>query len=168
MTPAMVLDTNVLEHAFNPVVNGDGHVENLLKKFTQQRKKLCLDRPAAGKKSRILEEYDHRLQFHKKKIAEQGQMTQWLRYILVLADREDTPVNLADGLGVRVAGHMDRVQAERSDQLFVYVACRLNSVMVSNNSRHVTDLRTELRRAARSVHNNETDFVSSIEAEASM
>jgi hypothetical protein len=168
MTPAMVIDTNVIEHVFDSVVNGDGHVERFFQKFTRQKKALCLDRPPDGQKSRILSEYQHRMQFHARQIDEHGQMTQWLRYIFVLADRIDTPVNLADALGRNVAQHMNRVQAERSDQIFVYVACRLDSVMVSNNTRHVTNLRPQLRRAARSVHSNNTDFVSSSDAEASM
>jgi len=63
---------------------------------------------------------------------------------------------------------MNRVRAERSDQVFVYVACVLNSVMVSNDARHVTNLRSGLRQAARTVGSNDTDFLSSLQAEARM
>jgi hypothetical protein len=168
MTEAMVIDTNVLEHVFDAARNADGHLERLLRKFAEQKRKLCLDRPVAGGQSRIMGEYNHRLQFHLKAIHEQGHIAQWLRYLLLLAERVDAPVNLSDALGTRVAAQMNRVRAERSDQVFVYIACVLDSVMVSNNSRHVTDLRRALRRCARSVGSDNTDFLSSPQAEAAM
>ena len=168
MTEAMVIDTNVLEHVFDPSRNADGHLERLLRKFSEQTRKLCIDRPVAGRKSRIIQEYNHRLQFHLKAMDERGQLAQWLRYLLVLAERVDAPANLRDGLGSRLVPKMNRVGAERSDQVFVYVACVLDSVMVSNNSRHVTDLRLDLRRCARSIGSNNTDFLSSVQAEAVM
>lgn len=168
MTEAMVIDTNILEHTFHPVINGDGHVDRLLRKFAEQKRKLCIDRPAAKGKSRILAEYEHRLQFHLKAMEERGQVAIWLRYLVVLAERVDTPVDLSDQLGSLLVPQMDKVGAERSDQVFVYVACALDSVMVSNNAVHVTDIRRGLRRAARKVRSNNTDFLSSLEAEAGM
>jgi len=168
MTEAMVIDTNVLEHVFHPIINADGHVERLLRKFSEQRRKLCTDRPSGTQRSRVMEEYKHRLQFHLRGMQERGQVTQWLRYVLVLAERVDTPVDLSDNLGRSVVPQMDSVGAERSDQIFVYVACKLDSVMVSNNSRHVTDIKVGLRRAARKVGSNNTEFLSSTEAEVAM
>ena len=163
-----MIDTNVLEHAFDVAKNSDGHLDRLLRKFAEQKRKLCLDRPVGGRQSRIMEEYNHRLQFHLKAMHEQGQILQWLRYLLVHAERLDVPVDLSDALGSCLVPQMNRVLAERSDQLFVYVACALDSVMVSNNSRHVTDLRPGLRRCARRAGCNNTDFLSSLQAEAAM
>lgn len=168
MTDAMVVDTNVLEHVFHPVINGDGHVDRLLRKFSEQKRKLCTDRPPASQRSRIMDEYNHRLRFHLRAMEERGQVTQWLRYLLVLAERVDTPVDLSDKLGGLIVPQMDAVGAERSDQVFVYVACALNSVMISNNAQHVTDIRTELRRAARKIRSRDTDFLTSQQAEAGM
>lgn len=168
MTEAMVIDTNVLEHVFNPEINHDHHIERLLKKFAEQRRKLCIDRPKPTQKSRIIGEYESRLQFHLRALEDQGHIAQWFRYLLVLAERVDTPVDLTDNLGAQIVGHMKSVGAEVTDRIFVYVACNLDSVMVSNNSRHVTNLRRELRRAARRVGSKSTDFLSSVEAEADM
>ncbi len=164
----MVVDTNVLEHCFDPVRNADEHLESLLRKFAQQRRKLCVDHARPNQKSRIMAEYEHRLQFRLRALEERGQIAQWLRYLLVLAEKVTTPVDLSDKLGTSLAAEMNRVGAERSDQLFVYVACALDSVMVSNNARHVTDIRTGLRRAARKVGSNSTDFLTSMQAEAAM
>jgi hypothetical protein len=168
MTEAMVVDTNVLEHVFDPIMNGDGHVERLLRKFTEQRRKLCVDTPTTNQKSTIIAEYEHRLQSRWKTMDEQGQIIQWLRYIVIYAERVGTAVDLADRLGKLIVPQMNRVGAERSDQRFVYVACALNSVMISNNARHVTNLRTGLRKAARKIHCTDTDFLTSQEAEAGM
>lgn len=168
MTEGLVVDTNVLEHVFNRDINADGHLDRLLRKFSEQRRKLCIDRPPASRKSRIIDEYNHRLQFHLREMDELNQVTYWLRYLLVLAERVDTPVDLSDELGNLIVPQMDAVGAERSDQVFVYVACALNSVMISNNARHVTDIRTGLRKAARKVRSRDTDFVTSQQAEAGM
>ena len=169
MTEAMVVDTNILEHVFDPTINGDGHVDSLLRKFSEQRRKLCVDRPPENQRSRILNEYKHRLDFHSRQIEERGQLAQWLRYLVEYAERVDTIVDLSDRLGGLLVPLMDRVRAERSDQVFVYVACALDSVMVSNNRRHVTDLRKVLRRAARTaVGSKQTDFISSLQAEAAL
>src|SRR5690242_743953 len=119
ITEAMVIDTNVLEHAFHPVINRDGHVDRLLRKFAEQKRKLCIDRPSQNGKSRILAEYDHRLQFHLRAMEERGQIAIWLRYLVVLAERVDIPVDLSDRLGCLVVPQMDEVRAERSDQVFV-------------------------------------------------
>jgi hypothetical protein len=168
MTAALVIDTNVIEHVFDPVKNGDGHIDSFLRKFSEQKRKLCIDKVGAGQKSRIIDEYRSRLEHHLKGIAERGLLLQWLRYVLVLAERIEAPVNLGDSLGKRIAPTMNRVRAERSDQVFVYVACVLDSVMVSNNSRHVTDLRSALLQCARHVGSRNTDFLSSLQAEAAM
>lgn len=168
MTPALVIDTNVLEHALDPARNSDGHLERLLRKFSEQRRKLCVDRVAPNGGSRIIAEYKHRLESRLRGMDEQGQIIQWLRYLMDYAERVETTVNLADRLGKLIVPQMNRVLAERSDHRFVYVACALNSVMVSNNARHVTDIRSGLRRAARKVGSNSTDFLSSLQAEVTM
>ena len=168
MTEAMVIDTNVLEHVFDPANNTNGHIERFLEKFTRQRKKLCIDGVDGSGKSRILDEYKHRLGARLSKMDEQDRLLHCLRYFLLQADRVAAQVNLADGLGSCLVPKMNRVMAERSDQVFVYVACALDSVMVSNNRRHVTDLRQGLRQCARKARSNNSDFVSSVDAEAAM
>ena len=168
MTEAMVIDTNVLEHVFDPAMNVGGHIGELLRKFSEQKKKLCIDRPVGSRKSRMIQEYQHRLQSRLDAIDQQDQLYEWLRYVIVLAERVDTPVNLADVLGHCLVPQLNRVRAERSDQVFVYVACVLDSVMISNNSRHVTNLRPGLRRCARRAGSSNTDFLSSLQAEAAM
>ncbi len=168
MTEALVIDTNVIEHVFNPAMNVNGHIESLLRKFSEQRRKLCLDRPKEGKQSRIFAEYQHRLQFYSKKMEDIGLVSHWIRYLVLFADRIDAPVDLSDKLGKHFVPAMKAVKAETSDQIFVYVACALDSVMVSNNSLHVTDIREHLQAAAQKVGSHNTDFISSIEADAAM
>ena len=72
MTAALVIDTNVIEHVFDPVKNGDGHIDSFLRKFSEQKRKLCIDKVGAGQKSRIIDEYRSRLEHHLKGIAERG------------------------------------------------------------------------------------------------
>ena len=168
MTEAMVIDTNVLEHVLDPVINSDEHLDRLLRKFSEQRRKLCIDSLSQNRGSKILNEYNNRLQSRWKAMDERGQVAQWIRYVILYAERLATPVDLSDGLGSNIVPHMNRVGADRTDQTFVYVACKLNSVMVSNNARHITDLRSKLRRAAHRIRSNDTDFLSSVQAEDRM
>jgi len=172
MTDTLVIDTNVLEYLFDDAAhNADGHIDVLLKAITEKKKRIGLDRPAGTQNSRILAEYGHRLKQHLKQMAEQGLRTQWLRYIVVFAERAEVSVNLSDGLGVCISsaiGHRSKVHAETSDQIFVYVACVLDCEMVSDNSSHITNHSKLLRKCAKGLGSGNTDFISSQAAAAAI
>ena len=165
MTDALVIDTCVLEHLFNPVWNGDEHIDRLLKKIAQRSKKICMDRPVGTRKSRMLQEYEHRLQGWWAKPDGKNRL-QWLRYVVYQGGRLPVEVNLADGLGCCVVPHLNRVRAERSDHVFVYAACASNSSMISNNARHITNLSQDLCKCARTHGSRNTEFICSAEAES--
>lgn len=168
MTEALVVDTNVLEHVFHPTINRDGHINSFLRKFALQKRKLCVDKPKGQQSGRIIREYKHRLQFHRRALDEEQHVLQWLRYLLEFAERVDAHVDFASPLGKSVCQEMDKVKAERSDQVFVYVACALDSVMVSNNTKHVTGIRAQLKACAQKAGSHRTDFVSSTHANGEM
>ena len=168
MTESNVVDTNVLEHVFEPTINANRHIDRLLEKFVAQKRILCIDSPPEKTKSRIIAEYNNRLKERLKTMDEQDQRVIWLRYLLLYADRRTIAVDLSDQLGYQIVPHMDKVGAERSDQVFVYVACALDCVMISNNKNHITNLRAKLRKAARKHGSDNTDFLSSTDAEAGM
>lgn len=165
MTESIVVDTCVLEHLFNPDWNGDEHIDRLLEKIVRQTKRICMDKPAGTRKSRMLQEYEHRMQEHWQHATERGNCLQWLRYIIYLGERLETQVNLADELGSCVVPHLNRAGAERSDHVFVYVACALDSSMISNNAAHITDQASQFRRCARRYGSRHTEFLCSAEAE---
>jgi hypothetical protein len=61
---------------------------------------------------------------------------------------------------------MDVVEAERSDQLIVFVACMLDSLCISNNYEHITDHEKSFVECAKRHVNNDPKFVKSMEAPA--
>ena len=165
MTEAIVVDTCVLEHLFHPGWNSDEHIDRLLEKIVRHKKRICLDEPVGTRKSRMLQEYEHRMQDHWAHASERGNCLQWLRYLIYQGERLQTRVDLADALGRCLVPHLNRVSAERSDHVFVYVACALDSSMISNNARHITDPGHHFRQCARKAGHDHTEFVSSSEAE---
>jgi hypothetical protein len=164
MTEAIVVDTCVLEHLFNPDWNGNEHIDRLLRGIVRLNKKICMDRPAGTGKARMLQEYEHRLQ-HRWSQPDEKNRLQWLRYVVYQGERLYADVNLRDALGCCVVPHLNRVRAERSDHVFVYVACALDSSMISNNATHITNQHTEFRRCARRHGSRSTEFICSAEAE---
>jgi len=151
-------------------VNHDGHIDRLLEKVAGQSKKICIDEPVGTRKSRIIQEYEHRLQNRWKQANERGNCLQWLRYVTQYAERRYTPVDLSNGLGSCIEskiGYSTKVKAEDSDQVFVYVASALDSLMISNNRNHITNHAANLRKCAKHQGSHNTDFVSSVVAEAS-
>jgi hypothetical protein len=165
MTDAIVVDTCVLEHLFNPDWNGDEHIDRLLEKIARRGKQICMDTPNGTRKSRMLQEYEHRMQPFWKRATERGNCLQWLRYVIYQGQRLYAEVDLRDPLGCCVVPHLNRVNAERSDHIFVYVACALDSFMISNNHRHITSQRNQFCRCARRHGSNNTEFVNSVYAE---
>lgn len=172
MTQVIVIDTNVLEYLFDDAThNSDGHIDSFLEAFVSKGKGLGLDSERDGKDSRILREYQNRLQYHIKQASEHGQRTNWLRYVLLNAPRVLAPVDLSDGLGKAISGvigHMTCVKAETRDQRMVYVGIALDCVLVSDNPAHITNHATGLRRCARKNGSSNADFVSSAVAAASI
>jgi len=124
-----------------------------------------MDEPVGTRKSRMLQEYEHRMQDHWGQATERGNRLQWLRYVIYQGERFHTRVDLADALGSCIVPHLNRVAAERSDHVFVYVACALDSSMISNNHRHITDQGHLFRRCARRQGSHNTEFISSVDAE---
>jgi hypothetical protein len=163
MTEAIVVDTCVLEHLFNPDWNGDGHIDFLLSGIVRLNKKICVDRPAGTRKSRILQEYEHRLQ-HRWSQPDEKNRLQWLRYVVYQGERLYAEVNLRDALGCCIVAQLNRVSAERSDHVFVYVACALDSSMISNNAKHITTQAAGFCRCARRDGSDNTEFINSAAA----
>ncbi len=152
----ITIDTNVFEHLFHPPDNVGGHIDILLRHLVERRVVLCLD-----KKGRMFGEYNHRLAPILKRLDETEKLN-LLRYFILFAERRLEPVDFGDALMVAIEGAIRF--AERSDHIFVYVAISSDSILVSNNLKHITDHRYKLKRCATKHGSETTDFVSSRDA----
>jgi hypothetical protein len=155
----VTVDTNVFVHLFNPQNNVDGHIDKLLGSLVDRRATLCVD--ATG---RMKGEYITHVVPLIKKASEETLEVYWLRYFMEYNEWHSIPVDFGDQLMVSIRRVL--MIAERSDHVFVYVAIGSNTVLVSNNPKHITNYRNELRKSARRYGSKSTDFVSSLQAVA--
>jgi hypothetical protein len=155
----VTVDTNVFVHLFNPRNNVDEHIDKLLGSLVDRRATLCVD-----DKGRMKGEYITHVVPLIRKAADQTLKVYWLRYLMEYNEWHSIPVDFGDELMVSIRRLL--VIAERSDHVFVYVAIGSNTVLVSNNPKHITNYRNELRRSARRYGSRNTDFVNSGQAVA--
>ena len=157
----VTIDTNVFEHIFNPQQNTNNHIDSLLGCLAAKRVVLCMD-----DNNRIGDEYKHRLTPLLKAMSDQGQRLNLLRYFLVFAGRHLIPVDFSDALMkcIKMAISSTSPIAEASDRVFVYVAIASDTVLVSNNPRHINNRASQLKRCAKAYGSKGVDFVDSQQA----
>lgn len=153
----VTIDTNVFVHLFNPQNNRGNHIDKLLGSLVERRFGLCID-----DQERILGEYRIHIIPLFKKADDEGLRVFWLRYFLLDANKKIVAVEHADQLMTSIRRAIYR--AERSDHVFVYVAITTDTILISNNPRHITDHRQVLRKSARRHGSKTTDFVDSEQA----
>ena len=74
---------------------------------------------------------------------------QRLRGILIMLPKEKVIVDQGDGLMNCIDGCVRRSGAEESDKVIMYIACKSNTLLISNNRRHITDHSSCLKGCAR-------------------
>ncbi|MEI6177924.1 MAG: hypothetical protein WCS43_13620 [Verrucomicrobiota bacterium] len=160
---AITLDTNVLEHFFRTEtggMNADGHITALLTKVIEQRRTLYFD---TG--NRLATEMTHRLD-HYKKHREMGNFQNVFRGLGMLP-KQTVPVDHQSGLMLCidrcVPGH-----TEQSDKVIVFVAVMSDTVLVSNNDRHITNHATCLKKCAKRHAKTKPEFWNSQTANANI
>jgi len=157
---AVTLDTSVLEHYFNPDWNGDGHITALLGRIVSENRTLCFDDG-----QRIHDEMFHRLSNYRQH-GEFGNFSQLMRGLL--AAKEEVTVNHADGLMNCIDGCVRGSGAEQSDKVLIYVACKTDTLLVSNNASHITDHAGCLKECADHHAGTEPEFWDSDTATANL
>jgi hypothetical protein len=157
----VTIDTNVFVHLFNRQYNDDKHIDRLLGSLVARKVTLCID-----KTSRILGEYQIHIVPLFRAASDEDLRIFWLRYFLLDGPKHEEPVDFGDALMVAIRGLIRA--AEPSDHVFVYVAVSCDTVLVSNNPRHITNHRNHLRRCARRHGSDTTDFINSRDAVAAL
>jgi len=155
---AITLDTCVLEHFFNPDWNGDGHISALLGKLLAARRSLCFD-----DQQRLAGEMHHRLSHYKqhREFQNFGRMLMGLLTLPKIEIKVEQGSSLMDCLSRNVGRG-----TEASDLVVVFVACATDTLLVSNNGRHITDRAARLRDCASAHAGTTPDFWNSATANA--
>jgi hypothetical protein len=155
----ITIDTNVFVHLFNNQDNEDEHIDRLLGWLVDRLSILCVD-----DKKRMEGEYITHVIPLIKKASDQTLKVYWLRYFMEFGERHLVPLAFGDDLLVSIRGQIRF--AEPSDHVFVYVAAKSNTLLVSNNPKHITNHSNGLRKCAKRYGSKMADFVTSIEAVA--
>ena len=156
-SPNVTIDTNVFVHLLNPKFNQDEHIDDLLETLVEKQAILCVD-----DKDRIEGEYVTHIVPLFVTAADQNLRVYWLRYFMN-SEWRVMPITFGDQLMVAIRRQIRF--AEPSDHVFVYVAISSNTVLISNNPKHITNHRNELRKCSKAYGSRLTDFLTSHQAE---
>ena len=122
-------------------MNADGHVTALLTKVITQRRALCYD-----SKERMADELHHHLEQYKNH--SEMENFQFVLRGLGMLNREEVKVEQRSGLMTCIDNCVPK-HTEESDEVIIYVACMSETLLVSNNDRHITNFSGCLKKCAK-------------------
>jgi hypothetical protein len=160
----VTIDTSVFKDYLNPEKNTDDHIDKLLSVLAKRKYRLCVDEGG-----RIDGEYKVQIGPIIQNRDEGGFERQMLAYWLVDNPRIPIPTDMGDELMVQIKRIIIEIK-ETLDRIFVYVAIRGQSRLVTNDGIHIVARRKELRKAAKKdgAPKDKVDFLHSLEATANL
>ena len=154
----IAIDTNIFAHLLNPAVNNDSHIDKLLGRLITLRFQLLVDSTR-----KIGNEYQQMIIPIIRNRDDMGLQLQLLRHWMSLDIRYQVELDPRDNLMQQIRSIIQE-QDEHADRAFVYVACKQNCHLVTNDGIHILQRRSELRRNTRRRRGRNTDFISSNQA----
>lgn len=140
----IAIDTCVFEHLLNPQWNTEAHIDALLMNLLKSNHRLLVDEPG-----RIAREYITMIiPIIRNNAEERAAVLPLLRHWMSQEIRETIAVDRQDAL-IR---HIQSIIIERDelvDQMFVYVACRRGTTLVTNDRQHILSRAGALLRRPR-------------------
>jgi len=152
------IDTNVFEHLFNPDVNDDSHIDKLLGSLMRVQYQLLVDST-----NKIGNEYQQEIIPIIRNNDEMRPQLPLLRYWMHPDIRLRVEIDRRDHLMQQIRSVIHE-RAEHADRAFVYVVCKKDSILVTNDRIHILDRRRELLRSTRRERGRNTDIQSSRDA----
>ncbi len=142
MPNKITIDTNIFIHLTNPENNPDSHIDQLLIHLAKSDHRLCVNST-----SKIANEYKEKLG---PRLArdETGFAIHVLRYWIRPEAWETVETDATDLLMRRIRQAIPEPD-EHADRAFVYVSCRENCCLVSNDEVHIVGRRGEIKSKTR-------------------
>ena len=156
--PEIAIDACVFVHLLNPQNNKDSHIDRLLRQLIKDSFMLLMD--STG---RIGKDYEAQVKPMIKSTSDTGGQLYLLRYWMQNERRVTVQLDQTDRLMAAIRNIIFEV-AEHADRAFVYVACRRNATLVTNDAAHILDRRSALLKKTKRWQGNSTDILSSINA----
>lgn len=156
--PYIAVDTNIFEHLLNPGVNHDAHIDKLLGKLIQLQYLLLVDSTR-----KIGNEYQQLIVPIIKNMDETRPQLPLLRHWMLPEIREVVTLVSHDALMQHIKAVVHE-PAEHADRAFIYVVCKQNSTLVTNDSIHILGRRDQLLKKTRRERGKDTDIQCSVDA----
>ncbi len=153
----IAIDTNVFVHLTNPKENPDSHIDQMLSHLAKNQPRLCVDST-----KKIGNEYEEKLAPRIRDTNETGIAIFLLRYWMNPDLREVVDTDPLDHLMHRISQAIPE-HDEHADRAFVYVSCKGNCPLVSNDRVHIIGRRSKLWKKTREYRGAVTCFQTSRE-----
>lgn len=155
----IAIDTCVFVHLLNPQNNQDAHIDKLLRYLIKENFKLLVD--STG---RIGNEYLAQIIPMFKRTYETGTQRYLLQEWMQDHRRIKVDLDAKDRLMTAIRRVIPEVD-EHADRAFIYVACKHDSDLITNDTGHILDRRSKILSCTKKCRRGDkTRIVSSIEA----
>jgi hypothetical protein len=158
MSANVAIDTCVFLHLFNDGNNPDSHIEQLLNHLFKKRYRLGVDST-----QKIANEYTEYLEPIIRNSDETKLQVPILRFWMNVDLRETINVEAEDLLMHRIR-QVIHEKDEHADRAFVYVSCKGDCCLITNDGEHILPRRKELRDKTRKLRGNQSQILNSREA----
>jgi hypothetical protein len=153
----IAIDTNVFVHLTNPQENPDSHIDQILSHLAKDNPRLCVD-----SSNKIPNEYLEKLGPRIGSQDEQGIAIFLLRFWIAQVPREVIETDSQDHLMNRIYRVIPE-RDEHADRAFVYVSCKGDCPLISNDKTHIIGRRPALWKQTREYRGGATCFKTSLE-----
>lgn len=156
--PEIAIDACVFIHLLNPQNNEGGHIDKLLRHLLDEKYMLLVD--STGK---IAKDYVAQVIPMIRGVYEEGDqrilLTGWM-----LPDRHTSvALDPTDQLMTAIKNVIHEI-AEHADRAFVYVACKNDTALITNDEEHILSRKKALLKSTKGYRGVNTSIISSIEA----
>jgi hypothetical protein len=156
--PYIAIDTNIFEHLLNPDRNLGSHIDKLLGHLIRAQYQLLVDST-----KKIGNEYEQMIVPIIRNRDDTGQQLQLLRHWMKSEVRHMVDLTQTDNLMQQIR-RVIYEKDEHADRAFVYVVCRRDSILVTNDHTHILGRRNDLLRKTKKERGKNTDIQCSNDA----
>ncbi len=156
--PHIAIDTNIFVHLLNPAVNYGSHIDKLLDQLIQLQYQLLVDSTR-----KIGNEYKQMIVPMFRNMDETSPQLPRLRFWMSLDNRHEVELVRTDNLMRQIKSIITEID-EHADRAFVYVACKKDSILVTNDDEHILSRYDQILQKTERNREENTDFIDSREA----
>lgn len=156
--PYIAIDTNIFEHLLNPAKNIDSHIDKLLGQLIRAQYQLLVDSTR-----KIGNEYLQKIVPILKNMDETRPQLPLLKFWMDTNIRHQVELNQTDNLMQQIRRVIHEID-EHADRAFVYVVCKKDSILVTNDRTHILCRRNDLLKRTKRERGRNTDIQCSNDA----